>query len=105
MPDIQRIYESYDQEGDDALVVLGVAAPKFGQEQSEEGIIKFLEEEGYTYPTLMDTTGDLFMSYGISSFPTTFMINKDGDVFGYASGQLNEDTMRSIIKQTMEGKR
>lgn len=105
MPDIQKIYETYDQEGDDALVVLGVAAPGFGQEQNEEGIIKFLEEEGYTYPTVMDTTGEVFMSYGIASFPTTFMITKEGDVFGYASGQLNEDTMKRIIEQTMEGKR
>ena len=53
----------------------------------------------------MDTTGEMFMAYGISSFPTTFMIDKEGNVFGYASGQLSEDMMRSIIRQTVEGKR
>ena len=87
------------------MVILGVAAPDWGQEQSKEGILSFLEEKGYTYPVLMDTTGELFISYGISSFPTTFMIDKDGNVFGYASGQLSEDMMRSIIRQTEEGKR
>ena len=56
-------------------------------------------------PVLMDTTGDIFMGYGVFSYPTTFMIDKDGNVFGYASGQLSEDMMKSIIKQTMEGKR
>lgn len=105
MPDIQKIYEEYDQEGDDALVVLGIAAPNMGQEKSEEEIVKFLEENGYTYPVVMDTTWEMFMSYGISSFPTTFMIDRDGNVFGYVSGQLNEDIMKSIIEQTMEGKR
>ena len=53
----------------------------------------------------MDTTGEIFSSYGISSYPTTFMIDRDGNVFGYVSGMLSQDVMESIIKQTMEGKR
>lgn len=53
----------------------------------------------------MDTTGEVFASYGISSYPTTFMIDREGNVFGYVSGMLSEDVMRSIIKQTMDGKR
>ncbi|HCD46968.1 MAG TPA: cytochrome C biogenesis protein, partial [Lachnoclostridium sp.] len=52
-----------------------------------------------------DTNADLFDAYGVFSYPTTFMIDKDGNVFGYASGQLSEDTMRSIIEQTMKGQR
>lgn len=42
----------------------------------------------------MDTTGEVFMSYGVNAFPTTFMITREGEVFGYASGQLNEATMK-----------
>ena len=105
MPDIQKIYETYSTEGDDALIVLGVAGPNQGREKSEDGIKQFLEDNGYTYPVLMDTTGEQFAAYGVYSLPTTFMIDKEGNVFGYASGQLNEDTMKSIIQQTMEGKR
>lgn len=105
MPDIQKLYESSETEGENALVVLGVAAPNLGNEKSEEEIKAFLEENGYTYPVLMDTTGEIFMSYGVNAFPTTFMITKEGKVFGYASGQLNEATMKSIVEQTMSGKR
>ncbi len=105
MPDIQKLYESAETEGDDALIVLGVAAPNLGNEKSEEEIKAFLEENGYTYPVLMDTTGEVFMSYGVNAFPTTFMITREGEVFGYASGQLNEETMKSIVEQTMSGKR
>lgn len=105
MPDIQKVYEEYSSEGEDALVVLGIAAPDYGSEISEEGIKEFLNENGYTYPVLMDPGGKIFTEYGVYSYPTTFMINKEGKVFGYASGQLNEDTMKSIIKQTMEGKK
>ena len=105
MPDIQNLYENAETEGDDAVIVLGVAAPNMGQEKDEAGIKAFLEENGYTYPVLMDTTGELFNGYGIYSFPTTFMIDREGNVFGYVSGMLSEDMMHSIIRQTLEGKR
>lgn len=105
MPDIQRLYEEYDREGDQALIVLGVAGPNMGNEKSQEEIAAFLEENGYTYPVVMDTGGELFTEYGIYAFPTTFMIDRDGNVFGYASGQLSYEMMQDIVGQTMEGKR
>ena len=99
MPDIQKLYEKSATEGEDAVIVLGVAAPNMGQEGSEEEIAAFMEEKGYTYPVLMDTEGELFNSYGIMSFPTTFMIDRDGNVFGYVSGMLSADMMDSIVSQ------
>ena len=102
MPDIQKLYEEFQQED---VVILGVAAPNLGKEQSEEGIRTFLEENGYTYPVLMDTEAEAFQAYGINSFPTTFMIDKDGNVFGYIPGQLSEEIMRDIISQTINGER
>lgn len=104
MPDIQKLYEEYSTEGEEALIILGVATPGIGNETTEEGVAQFMEENGYTYPVLMDTSGELTMKYGISAYPTTFMIDREGNVFGYISGQLSEDMMRSIIKQTMDGK-
>lgn len=105
MPDIQKLYEEYAAAGDDTVAIVGVAAPGYGGEKTTEEITAFLEENGYTYPVLMDEGGQLFAQYGIYSYPTTFMIDKDGNVFGYASGQLSEDIMRDIIRQTVEGKR
>ncbi len=104
MPDIQKLYEEYAAQGADAEVaVIGVAAPETGGEASAEEIAGFLEENGYTYPVLMDHTGEMFSFYGISAFPTTFMIDRQGNVYGYVSGQLTEEIMRSIIEQTLEG--
>ncbi len=109
MPDIQALYEKYgENEGD--LIVLGAANPKteeapYNQDKTVEEVTQFLEEKGYTFPVVMDTTGELFAWYGIRSFPTTFMIDKDGNVFGYVSGALSADMMESIVAQTMEGKR
>lgn len=105
MPSIQKIYLEYQNQSNEEVVILGVAAPEYGAEKSEKEIKAFLEEKGYTYPVAMDTTGEIFEKYGVFSYPTTFMIDKDGNVFGYATGQLSEEIMRDIIKQTIEGKR
>ena len=102
MPDLQAIYEDYGKNEKD-LVVLGVAAPNLGQEGSAADISAFLEENGYTYPTLMNEDASLFYSYGISSFPTTFMIDKNGNVYGYVSGALSREVFEDIIQQTMDG--
>lgn len=104
MPDIQKLYEEYSAQGEDAeVVILGIAGPGIGQEGTREEIAGFMEENGYTYPVLMDETGELFSQYGISAFPTTFMIDRNGNVYGYVPGQMTEDIMRSIIEQTLNG--
>ena len=104
MPDIQKLYEEYSAQGEDAeVVILGIAGPGIGQEGSSGDIAGFMEENGYTYPVLMDESGEMFDQYGISAFPTTFMIDRDGNVYGYVPGQMTEDIMRSIIEQTLNG--
>ena len=106
MPDIQKLYDEYSAQGEDAeVVILGIAGPGIGQEESAEEIADFMTENGYTYPVLMDTSGEMVTKYGISAFPTTFMIDKDGNVYGYVPGQMTEDIMRSIIDQTLENSR
>jgi cytochrome c-type biogenesis protein len=105
MPEIQKLYEEYSEEEDPSVIILGIAAPNYSNEGSEEEIIAFLEEQGYTYPVVMDTTAEMFRAYGIYSYPTTFMIDADGNLFGYISGQLSEMMMRSIIEQTVTGVR
>lgn len=106
MPDIQKLYEEYSEKGDKTeVVILGVAGPEIGQEGTEKEIASFMEANGYTYPVLMDKSGDMFSGYGISAFPTTFMIDRTGKIYGYVPGQMTEDIMRSIIDQTLEGKK
>ena len=104
MPDIQALYEEWGENTGD-LVVLGVAGPDIGREGSAEDIAAFLEENGYTYPVVMDDTGALFYQYGISAYPTTFMIDTEGNVFGYVQGSLTREIMDDIIQQTMTGQR
>ena len=102
MPEIQEIYEEYGENNSD-VIILGIASPEVGQEGSAEDIAAFLSENNYTYPVVMDTDGIMSYYYGISAYPTTFMIDKDGNVYGYVPGQITKDIMQSIIEQTASG--
>ncbi|WP_418748022.1 cytochrome c biogenesis protein CcdA [Frisingicoccus sp.] len=106
MPYIQKVYEEYGSNGGD-VIILGVANPKTEEypnnsDVSQEEVELFLSENGYTYPVVMDLDGSIFAAYGIQAFPTTFMIDKNGNVYGYAPGSLSEDMVRSIIRQTVD---
>lgn len=106
MPHIEEIYKEYGL-NEDEVVVLGVANPSSKEypnnnDVPKEEIIDFIEEEGYTFPIVFDETGEVYRDYFIRSFPTTFMINKDGKIYGYVSGSLTKDIMVNIINQTLE---
>lgn len=105
MPDIQALYEDYEADPEADVVILGVAFPGHGGEEDVQGITDFLADHGYTYPVLMDTEEDLASRYYITAYPTTFMIDREGQVFGYVTGSMSRDIMESIIRQTREGVR
>jgi len=107
MPDIQALYERYGGNKEE-LVVLGVANPKsedypYNQDEDEAAVTAFLSENGYTFPVVMDRTGEVFGQYGVTAFPTTFMIDREGNVYGYVASALTPEMMESIVRQTMDG--
>lgn len=104
MPDIQKLYERSPKEGEGAVIVLGAASPKLGNEKDEAGIKAFMDKNGYTYPVLMDAKGELFSAYGIRAIPTTFMIDREGNVYGRVQGALSGENIDKVVKQTLESK-
>ena len=102
MPDIQKLYDAYGGPEEAEVVILAVATPGVGGEQDREGVTAFLEENQYTYPVAMDPTGQILSDYGITAFPTTFMIDPEGNIFGYVPGAMTQEIMQSIIDQTLE---
>ncbi len=101
MPDIQKLYERSPRDGRDAVIVLGVAAPKLGSEKDEDGIKAFMDKNGYTYPVLMDEGGKLFEAYGIRAIPTTYLIDRRGNVIGRVQGALSAENLEKIIQQVI----
>lgn len=106
MPHIEDLYNEYNLNKDE-IIILGVANPKTEEnKQAQDGTVKeitdFLKDNKYTFPTVFDETGEVFYNYAINSFPTTFMIDKNGNIFGYVAGALSKDMMLNIINQTLE---
>lgn len=106
MPHIEELYQEYNLNQEE-VVILGVANPKsteypYNQDEEKEDIINILEENEYTFPTVFDETGEVLSSYYITAFPTTFMIDKEGNVLGYVPGMMTKDMMLSVINQTIE---
>lgn len=97
MPHIEDLYKEYNKNKDE-VVILGVASPNLGNEGTEEDIKDFLNQNKYNFPIVMDKDGVLAYQYGISAFPTTFIIDKDGYVTQYVPGAMDKETMKSLIE-------
>ena len=54
-------------------------------------------------PVIFDD-GRLSSSFQITSLPTTYMFDRDGNVYGSVVGQLSSDMMENIIDRTLKGK-
>ena len=94
---IQELSEQY-KESEDVVILTTVLPGDRGI--SKQDILAFIEENGYTMPVLFDD-GAMFRYFGINSFPTTLMINRDGTPYGYAKGQLTKEMMERLISQTL----
>lgn len=96
LPHIEEIYKEYKINSKD-VIILGVTAPSLGREGSKEDIIKFLSEHKYTFPVVFDNAGDIMEQYYIDAFPTTFIIDKEGNVNRYVTGAMDKAQMESLI--------
>ena len=106
LPDIEKLYQEYNTNQDE-VIFLGITNPASADypnnsDVSIDEIKKFMEDNQYTFPTLFDETGEVLKNYNISAFPTTFMIDKEGNIFGYVPGMMTEDIMVNIINQTLQ---
>lgn len=102
LPYIQELYEEYQTMEDADVVFLGVVFPGYRNEQDMEGVTKFLSEKGYTFPVLMDTEASLMQPYYITAYPTTYMIDPDGNVLGCIPGGMTKTIMENVIEQARE---
>ncbi len=95
LPDIQKLYEEYKNNKN--VVILGIASPDVGNEGSKNSIVNFLKQGGYTYPVLFDYNALIMNQYEITALPTTFIIDKDGNVYKEVTGAMDKSEMDSLI--------
>jgi len=73
-PFLQQTYEKYGKQG---LVVLGVDAQDFRQDAK-----RFLKRFGVTYPIVYDGEGSTLGKWGVTGFPETFFVDRQGRLVG-----------------------
>ncbi|WP_419727369.1 cytochrome c biogenesis protein CcdA [Terrisporobacter petrolearius] len=97
MPHIEELYNEYNKNNDD-VIILGVSTPNLGNEGDEKHISQFLKDNEYTFPVVFDNNADLIYGYSIQSFPSTFIIDKEGYIRQYVPGAMDKETMKSLIE-------
>lgn len=100
MPEIQKLFEKYKDSDDVAIVTVVMPG---GREMNSSEIKAFLKEKNFTMPVIFDD-GRLNSEYQITSLPTTYMLDRDGNKYGSVVGQLSSDMMENIIDRTLKGK-
>ncbi len=73
-PALQRTYEKYRSQG---LTVVGVDAQDFRTDAR-----RFLKRFGLTYPIVYDGKGSTLGKWGVTGFPETFFVDRNGHLVG-----------------------
>lgn len=58
---------------------------------------KFIEAHKILYPVGRDSTGEIGRQYQIEGTPTTFLINRDGSLYGRSRGAMTEEEFQKNI--------
>lgn len=80
------------------LVVLGVNPP----EQDADALHRYIRERPVDYATLIDRTGEILSTFGISSFPTAILLDADGVVRARHLGAVPEGRFIEEIRDLID---
>jgi peroxiredoxin len=76
-PYLERLYQTYRAQG---LTVWGIS-----QDPLDDSLA-FAADYGVTFPVLLDTTWDVSNAYGVDVVPTTFLLDRRGQIaFSFVS--------------------
>ena len=91
MPEFDRANKVFTEAGD--AVILAVNLTNGARGETEEVARKFINEKGYTFKVLLDKDGIAANKYSFNYIPSTFVINKDGELYTHYEGAITEDTL------------
>jgi len=90
------------QESRDDVKIILVAAPGVNGEGDAAYVEEYLAEAGYSFTVVYDTELAATYAYGVSGYPTTYIVKKDGSYLGYLGGYADEETLLEVIAQADE---
>jgi thiol-disulfide isomerase/thioredoxin len=83
IPDLKRLEEKYPDE----LVVIGVHSAKFTNEGDSDNIRQIIRRYELDHPIINDNEFAVWSTYGVNAWPTFVLIDPDGLVLGFHSGE------------------
>ena len=94
LPGMNAVYDAYEADG---LVMLAVN----GREE-ESLVSSFIESEGFTFPVLLDPAGQVMSIYSIYSFPTTYIVDRDGVIKYMHTGPISAQDFEMMISPLLQ---
>lgn len=91
MPYINQQYSQYKTKGVQVLAV--------NVSESNLAVNRFATGLNLHFPIVIDKDGQVQAAYGIDPLPATFLIDKQGYVVKYYTGQLSEKTVRDLMNE------
>ncbi len=88
MPSMERLYQKLK---DSNFTILAISTPTPPRETREK-IVDFINENGYTFPVLIDDSQEISYQYGSGSIPTSWIIDTDGKVLARFVGAMEWDS-------------
>jgi len=98
IPDLKRLEEKYADE----LVVIGVHSAKFANEGETENIRNIILRYELEHPVINDNEFQVWSQYGARAWPTLVLIDPEGKVLGYHSGEGIYDLFDTVIEGMVE---
>jgi thiol-disulfide isomerase/thioredoxin len=88
MPSMEKLYQRFKSEGLEFFAV--------DIQEGKKEVEAFIKERGFTFPVALDAEGSAAATYGIRSIPTTFIIDKSGNIIAAAIGGRKWDSAEMI---------
>ncbi len=82
---------------DDDVLILTVVAPGTSGEMSEEKFKEWYDSQGFEFVTLLDTGGAVTREYGVRGFPTSVIIDTEGNLAASQVGHVTNEAVNSTL--------
>lgn len=92
MPDFDEAYQTYGN--DISFLMVNMTD---GSRETVEIASSFIEESGYTFPVYFDTNYSAAITYSVSSLPTTYFMDAEGNLIAHARGAIDGATLQRGI--------
>ena len=92
MPDFNEAYQTYHED----ITFLMVNMTDNSRETMDIAS-SFIEESGYVFPVYYDTSYSAAITYSVSSLPTTYFIDAEGNLIAHARGAIDSAALQKGI--------